>query len=140
VLLDFDVATAISNQSAASSDIGRMLYRSLTLHFDSAQQHNESTDVESLLYSLIDIVSDGSAIIWSKCLSAKEMRNCKLAAMTTTDWEGTVLKSCSEESHRLIKAWHDVIFEPCGAGWWTYRPHTATVSVFLDRLNTCMSM
>lgn len=110
---------------------GQVMYRALCL--DSSSVHTVASDLESLLYSLMHIASDGYALLWRHKYTEDDLYNCKLATMLSSKRWGRALNHCTDQLTPLLQAWHDIIFVPCHDNY-AYRPGVATTGSFMAAL------
>ena len=99
LLLDFHAAKItdpnLADRSTSPSHraTGKLAYMAMDLHFDGGRQSCE-TDMESLFYSLLDVVSGGRALRWRHLIDPALIRACKhLMVHDEREWS-SALKHC----------------------------------------------
>ena len=73
--------------------IGKSPFRALRLHEQPRGQHCEATELESLLYCLLDVASGGRALIWSR-VDDTVVYHVKYTAMKSPSEWARVLGTC----------------------------------------------
>jgi hypothetical protein len=132
VLLDFHVARSMENLASTTRATGQVMFRALCI--DKSGVHTVASDLESLLYSLMYIASDGRALLWRHKSVEDDLYNCKLATMVSTERWDRALTHCMPQLKALLQAWHNIIFVPCRDNFYAYRQGVATTGNFMTAL------
>ena len=131
VLLDYHVAGALGGSPGTHQRVtGKPLYHALRLRHSHA--HSVAADLESLFFSLLDVLSNGGkALSWRHCLSEHALFSAKFTAMFDAGEWGRVLGRCRPSLQPVADALHTAIFRDSPG---TYNTHPVTVDEFIAAL------
>lgn len=112
-LLDYHIARQTGGTGSPLARSGKTPFMALSLHESPRGQHSEATELESLLYCLMDVASGGRALIWRRVEDAL-VYHVKFTAMKSASEWSRVLALCRVELQAAIQQLHMLVF-PEGA-------------------------
>ena len=115
LLLDFHAAKVIDTNlaerdtSPSRRATGKLAYMAIGLHYDGGRQSCE-TDLESLFYSLLDVVSSGRALRWRHLIDPALIRGCKHNLVhDDREWSAALKHCCMEPLIPLLEDVREVV-------------------------------
>lgn len=101
ILLDYHVARKLEENNSPLHNTGKLAYMAMSLHKEDGQ-HTFETDMESLFYSLLDIMSSGRALPWRHLCEQKLIFSVKYATLHHEGQWQSALKHCQDSFKSLI--------------------------------------